>query len=146
MIDSTPIPQLPDRAGVLEQGNVLTLRDQEAKLDQIQKDNFSLKLKIHYLEEALRKSGNEFHQATLKENNERTMEVRQLQRELEVAKSSSAGNIDDVQHRMESMKAELEREHKEAKQALEDEIEAFVTHFKIADAEQAELKRELERV
>jgi len=49
MMDSTPMPQLPKRGegGVLDQGNVLTLRDQEAKLDQIQKDNFGLKLKIH---------------------------------------------------------------------------------------------------
>ena len=53
---------------MLDQGNVLTLRDQEAKLDQIQKDNFGLKLKIHYLEEALRKTGTAFQQATLKEN------------------------------------------------------------------------------
>lgn len=71
MLDSTPMAQMPDRAngGILEQGgNALTLRDQEAKLDQIQKDNFGLKLKIHYMEEALRKTGTQFQQQTLKEN------------------------------------------------------------------------------
>lgn len=70
MVDSTPIPAMPGNGagGVLDQGNVLTLRDQEAKLDQVQKDNFGLKLKIHYLEEALRKTGTAFQQATLKEN------------------------------------------------------------------------------
>ncbi|KAF2481797.1 hypothetical protein BDY17DRAFT_267915, partial [Neohortaea acidophila] len=70
MLDSTPIPHLhkPGEGGVLDNGNMLSLRDQEAKLDQIQKDNFGLKLKIHYLEEALRKTGTQFQQATLKEN------------------------------------------------------------------------------
>jgi myosin heavy subunit len=69
MLSSTPTTEVPRREnGILEHGNVLTLRDQEAKLDEIQKTNFSLKLKIHYLEDALRKSGTEFQQATLKEN------------------------------------------------------------------------------
>ncbi|QIX00600.1 hypothetical protein AMS68_006117 [Peltaster fructicola] len=71
MLSATPVPSLPKdgQGGVLE-GNVLSLRDQEAKLDQIQKENFGLKLKIHFLEEALRKTGSEYHQATLKENAE----------------------------------------------------------------------------
>lgn len=72
MLSATPMPSLPKdgQGGVLEQGNVLSLRDQEAKLDQISKENFGLKLKIHFLEEALRKTGSEYHQATLKENAE----------------------------------------------------------------------------
>ncbi|KAK3064214.1 hypothetical protein LTR53_018574, partial [Teratosphaeriaceae sp. CCFEE 6253] len=70
MLDSTPIPHLPQRGAeaVLNAGNGLTLRDQEAKLDQIQKDNFGLKLKIHYLEQALQRTGTAFQQQTLKEN------------------------------------------------------------------------------
>ena len=70
MMDSTPLPHLPDGGGaaMLDQGNMLSLRDQETKLDQIQKDNFGLKLKIHYLEQALDKTGTAFQQETLKEN------------------------------------------------------------------------------
>ena len=55
MLSSTPMTEVPRREnGVLDHGNVMTLRDQEAKLDEIQKTNFSLKLKIHYMEDALR--------------------------------------------------------------------------------------------
>ena len=45
MLSSTPMTEVPRREnGVLDHGNVMTLRDQEAKVDEIQKTNFSLKL------------------------------------------------------------------------------------------------------
>ncbi|KAF2717366.1 hypothetical protein K431DRAFT_233217, partial [Polychaeton citri CBS 116435] len=70
MLDSTDVPEPTKRGGhrVLDQGNALTLRDQEAKLDQFSKENFALKLRIHYMEEALRKTGSEHVKQTLQEN------------------------------------------------------------------------------
>ncbi|EMD00291.1 hypothetical protein BAUCODRAFT_57871, partial [Baudoinia panamericana UAMH 10762] len=144
MLDSTPMPQLPQRGdeGVLNQGNGLTLRDQEAKLDQIQKDNFSLKLKIHYLEEALRKNGTSFQQQTLKENavEQRHADVKALERELDLARQSGQGDVEEVQRRLQMLRAELEAEHAEAKQALEDEILVLESTFDDLQAEKAALE------
>ena len=69
---STPMA-LPRRGeGELDMGNgngnVLTLREQEARLEQIDKENFGLKLKIHFLEENLKKMGPEFNVRTMEEN------------------------------------------------------------------------------
>ncbi|KAI1117755.1 microtubule associated-domain-containing protein [Nemania sp. NC0429] len=71
---STPMV-LPTRRGVgskglLQDGNQLSLREQENVIDKIEKENFGLKLKIHFLEEALRKTGPGFSEATVKENTE----------------------------------------------------------------------------
>ncbi|KAH8661399.1 microtubule associated-domain-containing protein, partial [Tricladium varicosporioides] len=68
---STPMALLPRRnegPGVLQDGNQLSLREQENVIDKIEKENFGLKLKIHFLEEALRKAGPGFSEAALKEN------------------------------------------------------------------------------
>ncbi|KAG9236057.1 microtubule associated-domain-containing protein, partial [Amylocarpus encephaloides] len=70
---STPMAILPRRnegPGVLQDGNQLSLREQENVIDKIEKENFGLKLKIHFLEEALRKAGPGFSEAALKENTE----------------------------------------------------------------------------
>ncbi|KAI9870485.1 MAG: hypothetical protein M1823_008727, partial [Watsoniomyces obsoletus] len=51
---STPLAQLPARNGgaVVNDGNMMTLREQEGIIDKIEKENFGLKMKIHFLEEA----------------------------------------------------------------------------------------------
>lgn len=106
MLSSTPIPTLRGGGGtaVLDQGNVLTLRDQEAKLDQIQKDNFGLKLKIHFLEEALRKTGTAFQQATLKENVELKTDKLTLEQELKRQRK----RLQDAAHELEEYRAKYE--------------------------------------
>ncbi|PNS21382.1 Spindle pole body protein pcp1 [Sphaceloma murrayae] len=73
---STPIPAMPSRTneGRADQGNVLTLREQEAKLAKLDKENFNLKLKIHFLDEALKRSGTEYQQGMIKENTELKMD------------------------------------------------------------------------
>jgi hypothetical protein len=52
----------------LQDGNQLSLRGQENVIDKIEKENFGLKQKIHFLEKALRKAGPGFSAALLKEN------------------------------------------------------------------------------
>ncbi|KAK4988602.1 hypothetical protein LTR66_007267 [Elasticomyces elasticus] len=87
---STPIPALPKRgeAGVLEQGTVLTLREQEAKIALIDKENFGLKLKIHFLEENLKRTGSEHQQAIVRDNAELQTERLQLMREIKLHQKS----------------------------------------------------------
>ncbi|KAG0647301.1 Spindle pole body pcp1 [Hyphodiscus hymeniophilus] len=82
---STPMALLPRRnegPGVLQDGNQLSLREQENVIDKIEKENFGLKLKIHFLEEALRKAGPGFSEAALKENTELKVDKVTMQQEL----------------------------------------------------------------
>ncbi|KAI0104233.1 microtubule associated-domain-containing protein [Nemania sp. FL0031] len=70
-VASTPLI-LPRRRGdgknLLQEGNGLSLREQENVIDKIEKENFGLKLRIHFLEVALAKAGPGFSEATVKEN------------------------------------------------------------------------------
>ena len=82
---STPMALLPRRSdgtNVLQDGNQMSLREQENVIDKIEKENFGLKLKIHFLEEALRKAGPGFSEAALKENTELKVDKVTMQREL----------------------------------------------------------------
>ncbi|KAM0474582.1 hypothetical protein ACHAPX_007526 [Trichoderma viride] len=83
---TTPMGPPPRRnildKGPLQDGNQLSLREQENVIDKIEKENFGLKLKIHFLEEALRKAGPGFSEAALKENTELKVDKVTMQREL----------------------------------------------------------------
>lgn len=82
-VASTPLAQLPARDGaVVNDGNVMTLREQEGIIDKIEKENFGLKMKIHFLEENLSKRGGDFNQAALKENTDLKVNRITMQREL----------------------------------------------------------------
>lgn len=69
--------------GPLDDGNQLSLREQENVVNKIEKENFGLKLKIHFLEEALRKAGPGFSEAALKENTELKVDKVTMQRDLQ---------------------------------------------------------------
>ena len=69
--------------GPLAAGNQLSLREQENVVNKIEKENFGLKLKIHFLEEALRKAGPGFSEAALKENTELKVDKATMQRDLQ---------------------------------------------------------------
>ncbi|KAL2003290.1 hypothetical protein VTN02DRAFT_4411 [Thermoascus thermophilus] len=88
---STPLPNLPGRdgGGVLNDGqNMMTLKEQEKIIDKLDKDNFGLKLKIHYLQEQLEKAGPGYNQAALKENTELKVTKLTLQRDISRYKKS----------------------------------------------------------
>ncbi|KAK4452080.1 myosin-7 [Podospora aff. communis PSN243] len=124
----------------LEDGNQLSLREQENVIDRIEKENFGLKLKIHFLEEALRKAGPGFSEAALKENTELKVDKVTMQRELQRYKKhlTSAekdlekyqAQINDLREKAkrdvadESQRAEMDR----LRQALEDK-EADIEHL-----------------
>ncbi|KAJ4164155.1 hypothetical protein LMH87_005840 [Akanthomyces muscarius] len=133
-VTSTPLAIATRRGGdkgPLQDGNQLSLREQENVIDKIEKENFGLKLKIHFLEEALRKAGPGFHEAALKENTELKVDKVTMQREahrykkslstaereleicrqqiLELQSRSSQGREDTVLHtEMESLQQQLD--------------------------------------
>ncbi|KAF7939908.1 uncharacterized protein EAE98_000035 [Botrytis deweyae] len=122
---STPAALLPRRnegPGVLQDGNQLSLREQENVIDRIEKENFGLKLKIHFLEEALRKAGPGFSEAALKENTELKVDKVTMQRELQkFRKTLTAAEKDVEQYRQQilDMQEKFKRRHVSAGQQEE---------------------------
>ncbi|KAG2413709.1 hypothetical protein HFD88_002898 [Aspergillus terreus] len=148
-VQSTPLPGLPGRdgGGVLNDGqNMMTLKEQEKIIDKLDKDNFGLKLKIHYLQEQLEKAGPAYNQAALKENTELKVTKLTLQRDIsrykkslqqaerdleayriqfqELREKSRRRQTDDtIQREMDLMREEIEsrdRQVKELQEALRD--------------------------
>ncbi|TAQ87352.1 hypothetical protein B7494_g4315 [Chlorociboria aeruginascens] len=114
---STPMVLLPRRTegpGVLQDGNQLSLREQENVIDKIEKENFGLKLKIHFLEEALRKAGPGFSDAALKENTELKVDKITMQKELhQYRKTLTAAEHDVELYRQQilDMQEKVKRRH-----------------------------------
>lgn len=122
---STPMALLPRRTegpGALQDGNQLSLREQENVIDKIEKENFGLKLKIHFLEEALRKAGPGFSEAALKENTELKVDKVTMQKELHRYRKTLAAAEKDVetfrQHMLE-MQEKVKRKQFDAGQLEE---------------------------
>lgn len=147
---STPLAKLPardGRGGFAGDGNMMTLREQEHIIDKIEKENFNLKMKIHFLEEAMSKRGPEFNHAALKENTDLKVNRITMQRELHKFKKSIAQaehdaevyrlQLEDYRERMkrkqadESVRVEIERLQVEV-QSKETEIEELRTKLQLA--------------
>ncbi|KAI9771314.1 MAG: hypothetical protein M1840_002284 [Geoglossum simile] len=60
----------------------MTLKEQENIVNEVKKENFGLKLKIHFPEDSLRKCGPGYNEAALKENTELKVDKVTLQKEL----------------------------------------------------------------
>ncbi|KAE8351029.1 hypothetical protein BDV28DRAFT_137975 [Aspergillus coremiiformis] len=89
-VQSTPLPGLSGRggSGLLNDGQNMTLKEQEQIIDKLDKDNFGLKLKIHYLQEQLEKAGPSYNQAALRENTELKVSKLTMQRDISRYKKS----------------------------------------------------------
>ncbi|PGH18667.1 hypothetical protein AJ80_04415 [Polytolypa hystricis UAMH7299] len=91
-VHSTPLPGLSGQggnAGVVGDGNnMMTLREQEQAINKLDKENFGLKLKIHFLDDMLRKAGPEMNKTALKENAELKVAKITLQKDLARCKKS----------------------------------------------------------
>ncbi|RJE23453.1 spindle-pole body protein [Aspergillus sclerotialis] len=117
---STPLPTLPGRngGGVLSDGqNMMTLKEQEKIIDKLDKDNFGLKLKIHYLQEQIEKAGPTYNQAALKENTELKVLKCTLQRDISRYKK----NLQQAERDLESYRVQFQELREKARRRQADE-------------------------
>ncbi|OAA64657.1 spindle-pole body protein [Niveomyces insectorum RCEF 264] len=161
-VDSTPLPQIDsssmastplvsrarggdnkDAGGPLQDGNQLSLREQENVIDRIEKENFGLKLKIHFLEEALRKAGPGYSEAALKENTELKVDKVTLQRELHRCKkllTSAEHNLENYRQEMLEMQEKMAR--RQADESYRVELDRLREEVAAKDATIGELQRQ----
>ena len=135
---STPLAQLPgrDAAGLVNDGNMMTLREQESIIDKIEKENFGLKMKIHFLEEALSKRGGDFNHAALKENTDLKVNKITMQRELHKFKKHIAQAEKDAEVyrlQLEEFKERIRR--KQVDESIRIELESLRSEVKTKDKE-----------
>ncbi|KAF4637938.1 hypothetical protein G7Y89_g158 [Cudoniella acicularis] len=141
---STPMALLPRRnegPGVLQDGNQLSLREQENVIDKIEKENFGLKLKIHFLEEALRKAGPGFSEAALKENTELKVDKVTMQRELQrYRKTLSIAERDVDVYRQQLLETQENIKQKHADEGAREELDHLRQALEESEAEVNRLK------
>jgi chromosome segregation ATPase len=145
---STPLA-LPTRRGAdigpLQDGNQLSLREQENVIDRIEKENFGLKLKIHFLEEALRKTGPGFSEAALKENTELKVDKVTMQRELHRYKK----HITTTEKEFETYRQQMTELQEKAKRKQDDgtaraETDSLRQQLEDKEADLEDLRRQLQ--
>ena len=146
---STPAVALPKRGqdGILHDGNILTLREQEAKLVQIDKENFGLKLKIHFLEDNLRRSGSDEQQATVQENTDLKVNRQEMIRDLKQYKKSLAmaeKELEQYRQQLQDYADKVKRRYADAGQ--QEEIERLRTVVRERETEVITLRERLEAV
>jgi chromosome segregation ATPase len=136
--NSTPLAQLPgrDAGGVVNDGNMMTLREQENIIDKIEKENFGLKMKIHFLEEAMSKRGGEFNQAALKENTDLKVNRITMQRELHKFKKNIAQAERDAEvYRLQLEEYRERMKRRQADESVRIEIERLQTELREKEVE-----------
>ncbi|TRX90527.1 hypothetical protein FHL15_008500 [Xylaria flabelliformis] len=146
---STPLVQPTRRGGdkgPLQDGNQLSLREQENVIDKIEKENFGLKLKIHFLEEALRKTGPGFSEAALKENTELKVDKVTMQRELSKYKKHLASAEKDLEtYQQQILDVQEKAKKKYADQSQKAENDALRHRLEEREAEISQLQQQLQQ-
>ncbi|KAL0947804.1 hypothetical protein HGRIS_013877 [Hohenbuehelia grisea] len=109
-------------------GQTLTLRDQEKHIDHLKKENFDLKLRVHFLEERLQQLAPDQMDSALKQNislkievQQRGMEIKKLKKlvlslERELDKLRRVGGTPSRERELEEQLAERELELQELRQ------------------------------
>lgn len=159
-LENTPLPQVEssstastplvmrtraDTKGPLQDGQQLSLREQENVIDKIEKENFGLKLKIHFLEEALRKAGPGFSQAALKENTELKVDKVTMQRELQKYKKHLTSAERDLEsYRQQILEVQEKAKRKYADESQRVEIERLQRELEDKEADIEDLQRQLQ--
>ncbi|KAL1876366.1 hypothetical protein VTK73DRAFT_9435 [Phialemonium thermophilum] len=135
-----------DGKGPLEDGNQLSLREQENVIDRIEKENFGLKLKIHFLEEALRKAGPGFSEAALKENTELKVDKLTLQRELQRYKKHLTSSEKDLEsYRQQILEMQEKAKKKYADEGQHAELDRLRQELEQKDDEIDQLRSQIDR-
>ena len=105
-----------DFYGVLKRSQMmLTLHVQI--INKIEKENFGLKLKIHFLEDSLRKAGPGFNEAALKENTELKVDKVTMHKEL----SRTRKTLNQAEHDLEAYRLHLQEVQEKVKRKHVDE-------------------------
>ncbi|KIK25320.1 hypothetical protein PISMIDRAFT_642324 [Pisolithus microcarpus 441] len=160
----TPAARRRTRGNAPGKGVTLTLRDQEKHIDALKKENFNIKLRVHFLEERLAQLAPDQVDAALKQNVSLKVEVQQrglelkklkrlvleLERELErtqrererVTSSNSRGT--EREKELEARLAERERDLRELRKGRLSTADADA--LRQAEARNEELEEELENV
>lgn len=147
---STPLAALPKRdaaGGLTDQGNMMTLREQENIINKIEKENFGLKLKIHFLEESLRKSGPGFNEAALRENTDLKVDKFTIQKELRQCRKTFSGaerEVEIFKRHIEDLQEKAKRKH--ADETLRQQLEDLKSDLAAKESEIEDLKQRLESV
>ncbi|KAF4971983.1 hypothetical protein FZEAL_9701 [Fusarium zealandicum] len=132
--------------GPLQDGNQLSLREQENVIDRIEKENFGLKLKIHFLEEALRKAGPGFSEAALKENTELKVDKVTMQRELHRYKKHLTTAEKDLEsYRQQMLGLQDKAKRKFADQSHQAEMDKLRRLLEDREADIEDLQRKLKQ-
>ncbi|KAJ6440902.1 LOW QUALITY PROTEIN: spindle-pole body protein (Pcp1) [Purpureocillium lavendulum] len=148
-VASTPMALQPRRGGdkgPLQDGNQLSLREQENVIDRIEKENFGLKLKIHFLEDALRKAGPGFGEAALKENTELKVDKVTMQRELHRYKKHLTTAERDLEtYRQQMTELQEKSKRKQFDESQRAELEELQRTLEEREADIDDLQRQLDQ-
>ncbi|KAG6866142.1 hypothetical protein C0991_008095 [Blastosporella zonata] len=154
----TPVasrPRRTTRASIAGTKAPLTLRDQEKHIDNLKKENFSIKLRVHFLEDQLAKLAPDQMDAALKQNinlkievQQRGMEMKKLKKlvlelERELDRLQRAGGSKNRERELEEKLEERDRELKELRrrrsgQDVDDDA------FREIEARNAELEEQVD--
>ncbi|TLD17560.1 uncharacterized protein PgNI_00473 [Pyricularia grisea] len=161
-IGRTPVPQVDSDSTVdtpmvmktrrnaakspLNDKNQLSLREQENVIDRIEKENFGLKLKIHFLEDALRRAGPGFSEAALKENTELKVDSVTMKRELHRYKKHLTSAEKDLEaYRQQILEMQEKFKKRQANEGQRLEIERLQQALEEKDAGLEDLQQKLDQ-
>ena len=114
-------------------------------INKVEKENFGLKLKIHFLEEALRKAGPEFSEAALKENTDLKVDKVTMQDELRrYRKTLVTAERELEKYRQQVLEAQERARSKHADEGQREELRRLRHALAESDAEVQELREKLE--
>ena len=114
-------------------------------IDKIGKENFNLKLKIHFLEEALRKAGPGYHEAALKENTDLKVDKISMQKELARAKKTLAKaeqELEAYRQHLQDVQEKMKTRH--ANEGLKEDLQRLQSTVTSRETQIQELKSQLE--
>ncbi|KAI0260781.1 hypothetical protein BC834DRAFT_831290 [Gloeopeniophorella convolvens] len=140
-------------------GNNLTLRDQEKHIDNLKKENFNIKLKVHFLEERLAQLAPDQIEAALKQNINLKIEVQQRGMELKKVRKlvlelenelqrlqRGDGSRSSRERELETLLERRELEIRELRRRLAGDSDQGADALREAEERNAELEEELENV
>ncbi|XP_060156564.1 myomegalin isoform X20 [Globicephala melas] len=122
------------------------LRDFERHLNDLKKENFSLKLRIYFLEERMQQKYEASREDIYKRNIELKVEVESLKRELQDKKQHLDKTCTDVENLNSHNEAELRRQFEERQQETEHVYELLENKIQLLQEESRLAKNEAARM